>query len=141
MQEQDSNLFTEVSIDETAKRNIAGIVSWAMVVVVTAVIGYVLSVVSLFTTDSSEAVQSEGFMSYLSLGGDGAASVIISLVIGLVINFFLYRFATLAKGSLATQNQEQLANSFRNLKIYFAITAILMILLLLLFLLGVAAAL
>lgn len=138
MQEQDSNLFSEVSIDEAAKSNIAGIASWAMIIVVTTVIGYVLNLVGLFTS-SDQVVQREGIASYMTLGGDGPAGTIISIIIGLVINYFLYRFASLSRSSLASHNQEQLTNSFRNLKIYFILTTVLMILIFLIALLAIVA--
>lgn len=142
MQEQDSNLFSDVSIDETAKQHITGIASWAMVVVVTAVIGYLASVIGLFTGAGEDApVQSEGFGAYFKLGSDSTAGVIFSVAIGLLINYFLYRFATLAKSSIGTQNQEGLTNGFRSLRIYFAITTVLMILAMLFVVIGVAAAL
>jgi len=139
MQEQDSNLFSEVTIDETAKSNIAGIASWAMIIVVTAVIGYVLTVIGLFTKPSVVTVQRDGFTSSMAMGGGEAVGTIITIIVGLVINYFLYKFATQSRISLATHSQEHLADSFRNLKIYFAITTVLMIIGLLIILLAMAA--
>lgn len=139
MQEQDSNLFSEVTIDETAKRNIAGIASWAMVIVVVAVIGYVLDIVGLFTKDTEVIDQSGGFGSSLALGGSDAVGVFIGIIIGLLINYFLYKFATLSRSSLTSHSQPELADSFRNLRIYFAITTVIMIIGLLFVLLGMAA--
>jgi hypothetical protein len=131
MQEQESNLFNGVVIDAQAKSSLVGLASWAMIVVVTSVIGYVLSIVGLFTSNAPAAVQSEGFDSYLKLTGDNSIGVVIPIVIGLLLNFFLYRFATLAKSGVNTHNQDQLTASFKNLKIYFAIATILLLIVML----------
>jgi hypothetical protein len=139
MQEQDSNLFSDVTIDETAKRNIAGIASWAMVIVVVAVIGYVLDIVGLFTKEADVVEQSGGLRSALTMGGGDAVGVVIGIIVGVLINYFLYRFATLSRSSLSSHSQPELADSFRNLRIYFAITTVIMIIGLLFILLGMAA--
>ncbi|HEX7845168.1 MAG TPA: hypothetical protein VF476_05150 [Chitinophagaceae bacterium] len=139
MQEQDNNLFSDLSIDESAKKNIAGIASWAMIIVIVAVIGYVIEVISLFTAGSSPVDQSEGFGAYLRVGSEGAGSKIFAIVIGVVLNYFLYRFAVLAKKGLATNGMDDVSDSFRNLKIYFAIYSILVIIVSLLILLAIVA--
>lgn len=138
MQEQQNDLFDGISIDLQAKQTLASIASWAMICVVTAVIGYVITILGLFTKPAV-TVRSEGFSNYLKMGSDDVVSTIISIGIGLLMNFFLYRFATLLKTGLPAHSEEQLARSFRSLRYYFIIGSILLILVLLIVLIGFAA--
>jgi hypothetical protein len=128
----------EFHIDETGKMHIRSLASWAMVVVITSVLGYVASILELFTS-KEEYAPVEGFSSTFAFEGTNTGGSIFVIIIGLLINFFLYRFASQAKTAVGALNVEKLNNSFRNLKIYFVITSILMILVLLLLLLGMTS--
>lgn len=126
-QQPGTDLFvSELKIDDTAKRHIASLAQWAMIVVVTAVIGYVLSLVQYFTTDPEARTASEGF-SGLSVGSEGLGGIIFGIVIGLLCNYFLYQFASQAKTSIAGSNPELLGSGFRSLKTYFIIITIILI--------------
>ncbi|MGZ8553313.1 MAG: hypothetical protein ACXWV8_07905 [Chitinophagaceae bacterium] len=139
--EQQSDLFsTEIKIDTTAKEHIRAIASWCMVIVVVAVSGYLLSVLELIMQpDEPVVTQSEGFSASFLAGQKSVAGTIITIMIGLAINYFLYRFASTVGNSITSLSQERFSNSVRNLKIYFAITTIIMILFLLLLLIAVLA--
>jgi hypothetical protein len=139
--EQQTDLFSsEIKIDGVAKEHIRSLASWAMVIVVVAVAGYILNILELIMQPNEPVVtQAEGFsVSFLS-GQRSVTGTIITIMIGLAINYFLYRFASTAVGSINGLSQEKFSNSFRNLKIWFAITTIIMILFLLLLLIGVTA--
>jgi hypothetical protein len=139
--EQQSDLFSnEIKIDSAAKEQIRAIASWCMVIVVVAVSGYILSILELFLQpDEPVITQSEGFSASFLAGQKSVAGTIITIMIGLAINYFLYRFASTVGTSIASLSQEKFSNSFRNLKIYFAITTIIMILFLLLLLIAALA--
>ncbi|MGZ8525521.1 MAG: hypothetical protein ACXWV1_13905 [Chitinophagaceae bacterium] len=139
--EQQSDLFsTEIKIDTAAKEHIRAIASWCMVIVVVAVSGYLLSVLELIIQpDEPVVTQSEGFSASFLAGQKSVAGTIITIMIGLAINYFLYRFASTVGNSITSLSQERFSNSVRNLKIYFAITTIIMILFLLLLLIAVLA--
>jgi hypothetical protein len=122
-----THLFTELGFDHTARQHILSIASWAMVVVVVAVIGYVLSILQLFIGNEEAIPRTEGFGMVDTLAGNSTASSIIGVVIGLLINFFLYRFASMARDGINGLNQEQLNNSFNNLKLYFVIMSVILI--------------
>jgi hypothetical protein len=139
--EQPTDLFSsEIKIDGVAKERIRSLASWAMVIVVVAVAGYILNILELIMQPNERVVtQAEGFsVSFLS-GQKSVTGTIITIMIGLAINYFLYRFASTAVSSINGLSQEKFSNSFRNLKIWFAITTIIMILFLLLLLIGVTA--
>jgi len=138
-QNTDNSLF-DLSIDETAKDHLRRICSWTMVIVITAVIGYVVAIIKAFMP-KTQVVQSEGFGVSLSTG-QGIGSVIFGIIIGLLINYFLYQFANLTKKGVNGMSQTDLNAGFYNLKIYFVIISVLVIIVLafvLLFLLTVGA--
>ena len=116
------------------------ICSWTLVIVITAVIGYVVAIIKAFMP-KTQVVQSEGFGVSLSTG-QGIGSVIFGIIIGLLINYFLYQFANLTKKGVNGMSQTDLNAGFYNLKIYFVIISVLVIIVLafvLLFLLTVGA--
>ena len=139
--EQQNDLFSqEIKIDGTAKMHIRSLASWAMVIVVVTVFGYVLNILELIMNPGEPVVtQTEGFTASFLSGEKSVGGTIITIMIGLVINYFLYRFASTIVSSINGISQEKFSNSFRNLKIYFAITTILMILLLLILLIAILA--
>ena len=140
MEQQNSDLFSdEIKIDETGKNHILGLASWAMLIVIVSVLGYVLDLLDAFTGRNEAAVQSEGFGVYFKTGGNSIGGAILSLLIGLLINFFLFRFAKQSRSGITALNQDELNRSFRNLKIYFIIGSILMIIVSLIVLIGVFA--
>jgi small-conductance mechanosensitive channel len=126
MEQQDasSSLF-DLSIDETAKDHLRRICSWTMVIVITAVIGYVVAIIKAFMP-KAQVIQSEGFG--VSVGaGQNLGSVIFGIIIGLLINYFLYQFANLTKKGVNGMSQTDLNAGFYNLKIYFVIISIMVI--------------
>ena len=141
MEQQDtSNSLFDLSIDETAKDHLRRICSWTLVIVITAVIGYVVAIVKAFIP-KTQVVQNEGFGVSVTTG-QGIGSVIFGIIIGLLINYFLYQFANLTKKGVNGMSQTDLNAGFYNLKIYFVIISVLVIIVLafvLLFLLTVSA--
>jgi hypothetical protein len=93
-QNTDNSLF-DLSIDETAKDHLRRICSWTLVIVITAVIGYVVAIIKAFMP-KTQVVQSEGFGVSLSTG-QGIGSVIFGIIVGLLINYFLYNLQILPK--------------------------------------------
>jgi hypothetical protein len=139
--EQQNDLFSqEIKIDGTAKMHIRSLASWAMVIVVVTVFGYVLNILELVISPNEPVVtQTEGFTASFLSEEKSVGGTIITIMIGLVINYFLYRFAGGIVSSINGMSPEKFNSSFRNLKIYFAITTIIMTLLLLILLIAVPA--
>lgn len=129
-----------MGMDSIARQHIRSIASWATIIVTTTVVGYALSLIVSFLRKSPAIQQSEGFDLTSRLGGGSETlTEIITILIGLFINFFLFRFATQAKAAIEGYNQEQLASGFRNLKIYFMITTILAVIVAGILILGMVA--
>ena len=128
-QQQSTDLFSApIRIDDTARRNINSLAQWAMIVVTTAVIGYVVTIIQAAIGSPETETSSEGFSTYMRLGtNQGIGGALFGVIIGLLINFFLYRFSVQSRKSIAASDVDQLGGSFRNLKIYFIIITIFMI--------------
>ncbi len=139
MEEQkQSHLFNDLEFDQTAKQHILSIASWAMTVVIVAVIGYVITLVGEFSTSAEPVTRPEGFGGFgLALTGGNTGITVFIILIGLLINFFLYRFASQAKNGINGLSQEQLTRSFNSLKTYFMILSVVGIILFLIVLLAV----
>ena len=126
---QDDNqghLFTELGLDFTARQHILSIASWAMIVVVVAVIGYILNIIQILMGAKEATPQSEGFGMADAFAANSTTSSVISIIIGLLINFFLYRFASMARTGINELNQDQLNKSFNNLKFYFVTMSVIL---------------
>ncbi len=127
-QQNQDHLFGELSFDATAKQHIRSMASWAMTVVTVAVIGYIISLVDLFMyREVAVSTRSEGFDFSFGLTGSNMITSIIAVLVGLLINYFLFRFASQAKSGLDGLNQAQLNSSFNNLKTYFMIISVFLI--------------
>jgi hypothetical protein len=139
--EEQSELFpSSIKIDSAAGAHIRSIASWAMIVVVTTVFGYVLNIIALFLDPGTPAeTQSEGFSKPILSEGQSTGGTIFTILLGLAINYFLYRFASGITGSINVMSQEKFSSSFRYLRIYFAIITVLMFLALLFVLIAVPA--
>lgn len=131
---QESSLF-DLSINETAKDHLRRIASWALVTVVCAVIGYVLELIKALQP-ASRIVQKEGFGMDM-VGGSSLGGTIFVIIIGLVVNYFLFQFANLTRKGVNGLSQGELNAGFYNLKIYFIIIGILVILALIVVLLAI----
>jgi len=121
---QDSSLF-DLKIDETSKDLLRKVATWAMVVVVTSLIGYVTQIIQLATA-RNRAVEYEGFK-FSERSQSNIGSTIFSIVVGLFLTYFLYQFASLSKKGVEAVSQPDLNKSFLNLKYYFMVTGILII--------------
>lgn len=125
MEQDAENSLFDLSIDETAKDHLRKISSWTMIIVIVAVIGYVVAIIKALMP-KAQLVQSEGFGVSVS-AGQGVGSVIFGVIIGLLINYFLYQFSNLTKKGVNGMSQTDLNAGFYNLKIYFVIISVLVI--------------
>jgi multisubunit Na+/H+ antiporter MnhB subunit len=121
---QENSLF-ELSIDETSKDHLKKIASWALVIVVCAVIGYIFTIIKA-AQPRNPFPASEGFGVGVT-GGSGIGGAILGILIGLLVNYFLFQFANRIRKGVSGMSQNDLNAGFYNLKIYFAIVGILVI--------------
>jgi len=140
MEQDIENSLFDLSVDETAKDHLRRICSWTMIIVITAVIGYVVAIIKSLMP-KAQVLQSEGFGVSVSRG-QNPGSVIFGVIFGLLINYFLYQFSNRTKKGVNGMSQTDLNAGFYNLKIYFVIISVMVIIALafvLLFFLAVGA--
>ena len=140
MEQDTENSLFDIPIDGKAKEHLQRICSWTMLIVVTAVIGYAVAIIKALMS-KAPAIQSEGFGVSVRMG-QNLGSVIFGIIIGLLINYFLYKFANLTRKGVNGPSQSDLNAGFYNLKIYFVIISVLVIIglaFLLLFLVAIGA--
>lgn len=140
MSTNEPGLFNDLEFDNVARAHIRGMAQWAMVIAILAVVGYVISLIQAFSAPALPAVsQSEGFSDiFMGLERESIPFTILSVAIGLLLNFFLYRFASQAKKGIDTHNGTELGQSFNSLKAYFMIYSILIIIVFVIVLLALA---
>ena len=122
--ENQTDLFAGVSFDITAREHIRSMAGWIMTGVVVAILGYILSAVDLATHPAAGAETGNFSM---GLSGLELSVSILFILIGLVVNYFLYRFAVLARRGLKNQDQAQLNAGLHSLKLFFIITSVICI--------------
>lgn len=123
-QDHSSDIFNELKFDATSRQYIRSMAVWAIIMVAVAVIGYIVSVFEVLITPVKTGGRMEGFDTGLGFGNIEIVFTIASVVIGLVIYFFLFSFARQARNGVDSLNQEQLSKSFGHLKTYFAISSV-----------------
>jgi uncharacterized membrane protein len=127
--ENESRLFTDLELDPAARSHIRSMARWAMITVACSVVSYVISLISAFNASHRTVARTEGF-DYLPMKMAGSSTIgtaIISVAVGLLINYFLFRFASQARAGVEGLSQQQLNRSFNNLKSYFMATSIIII--------------
>src|SRR6516164_9528982 len=110
---QENSLF-DLSIDDTGKNHLRSMATWGMVIVISAVVGYVIAIIKALQT-KPQTIQSEGFGASFTSGGN-LVSAIFGIVIGLLINYFLFQFAKHIKRGVNGMSQSNVDTGFYNLK-------------------------
>jgi len=127
------NFFT-VAFDENTRRHIRTAAQWARIVALCSFISYAISLVVVFF-GRRETVEFGGYTTTSSRAGS-AIGALITTVIGVIINYFLYRFADSTVKGMDAQDSIKSNDGFNNLRIYFKVYGILIIICLSLCVLG-----
>ena len=127
MENQELNLFN-LRIDESCKMNLKSTATWATVIVVCSIIGFVLSIFELLKPAPNIVISEADNYAIRASKGENATSVVITLIIGIVLLVFLYNFARYVKKGVETSSMSDLSKGFLNLKNYFLVISILFIL-------------
>ena len=129
-EQQPSNLF-ELQFDENAKSSVLTMTRWAMVMVICSILGYVLTLAKYFweksRVNSFLESDDESYSNFRTIQTTGLVSIIISVLIGLLVTYFLYQFSSKAKRGMETMNSYDVNIGFANFKNYFLVIGILAI--------------
>ena len=123
------NIFN-ITFDDSSSNNLRTIVLWARICALCAFIGYAVALLAAFL--GKVPVPDNGASGLALSFGKGSliAGALVSAIIGCAINYFLYRFAADAGKGLADMNQIKLNEGLINLKTYFKIVGILLLIVL-----------
>lgn len=123
----ESDIF-ELKLEPEVKDQLLGMATWARIIAVAAFFSMALSFIVMLTR-GGKSVSGSGTMASIGKAGE-LAGVIISTIIGVILNLFLYRFATQAKRALETTDQTLLEGGLNNLTGYFKMMGILLLIVL-----------
>lgn len=129
----ESDIF-ELKLEPEVKDQLLGMATWARIIAVAAFFSMALSFI-VTLTGGGKSVSGSGTMASIGKAGE-LAGVIISTIIGVILNLFLYRFATQAKRALETTDQTLLEGGLNNLTGYFKMMGILLLIVLVFAVLG-----
>lgn len=130
--------FFNIAFDAGLRTQIRQAAVWARICALCAFIGYVIAlIVAIFGQQAAFADSTEGsnIGNMVRLGRIG--TVLISIILGGIINYFLYRFAVATIKGMNGQDTLKANEGFNNLRIYFKICGVLLIIVLCLAALGV----
>jgi hypothetical protein len=124
--------FFNISFDEAARAQIKQAAVWAKVITLCAFAGYaVVLVVAIF---GQTAYQSDFSSNGEVIGGyvrsGNMVTVILTIGLGVFINYFLYRFAVATVKGMDNMDPIKTNEGFNNLRRYFKIYGILIIIVL-----------
>lgn len=120
------NIF-DISFDTALRASIKQAAVWAKVCALCAFIGYAIALVVAIFGRQDYVTETEGFQVGNLLRAGNLAFVLISTLIGVVINYFLFRFATATARGMDAMDSIQTNQGFEHLRIYFKILGILLI--------------
>jgi len=123
--------FFNIVFDETTRTHIRSAANWARIIALCAFIGYGISlVVALFAPSYRYAAGMEGERVETFARTSNLLGVMISIIIGGLINYYLYRFARATIKGMDSMDGIKTTEGFNSLRIYFKIYGVLLIILL-----------
>ncbi len=128
MENQLDNIF-KISFDDNSRGHLKTISMWAKITAICAFVGYAVALVSAFLgkNQSSSYVTSEGFQTNSLVRGSSIAGAFLVAIIGVAINYFLYKFAVDTNEGISNIDQQKLNEGLQSLKTYYKISGILII--------------
>jgi hypothetical protein len=125
------NSFLKVTFDDNAREQLKTIALWAKICAICAFISYAIALIVAFLGRTRTTTYGDENAVVASTTKAAAiAGAVISAVIGYAINYFLYRFATDTKQGLDGIDQVKLNEGLLNLKTYFKILGIILLIVL-----------
>ncbi|HTQ28764.1 MAG TPA: hypothetical protein VMI35_11570 [Puia sp.] len=122
--------FFDISFDNSSREHIKTIATWARIMAICAFAGYVLVLIVAFfgKLKRTEIIDAEGYTRITTSSRAGTIlATLIAVAIGSLLNYFLYRFSVAAKEGVTGMNQLKLNEGLGELKTYFKILGILLI--------------
>ncbi len=122
---QPSGELFEFGFDEQSKDILKSIGKWARITAIVAFISYGLSLIVQFMTPGLPGSSGDSILQATRVSS--IVTTVVATIIGVVINVFLLRFATEIVEGVNTVSQPKVESAFGNLKTYFQILGIIII--------------
>jgi hypothetical protein len=119
--------FFNLSFDADAQRQLRQIALWAKICSLSAFAGYIISIVVAIFGHKDYSLEAEGFSfgGVIRSGNSGSPiAILITVVIGGIINYILYRFAIAVDQGVQSSDALKVNTGFNTLHIYFKILGI-----------------
>lgn len=123
------NIFDEMEFDAMARNSIETMAQWALVIAVIGIATSVIGLAQLFLAPYNLMESSQNGLSGV-MGSSIIASKFFGVIfigIGLLMNLFLYLFASNAKRSSQAGDGRGIGRSFIHLKSYFMVISIILV--------------
>ncbi|HLI94323.1 MAG TPA: hypothetical protein VKU83_11955 [Puia sp.] len=119
--------FFSVAFDAAARAQVKQAAVWAKVCTLCAFAGYGLELIVAIFARPDYTTETQGLRigAFLKMGN--IFGVIIASAIGVIINYFLYRFAVVTARGMDSMDIGKTNEGFNNLRVYFKIYGILLI--------------
>lgn len=124
----DLDNFFNLSFDSVGLDTLRQLSLWARIISICAFIGYVFSLAAaLFGHMRTSALTDEGSSMAAFSRGSNLLGTFLGVIIGGVINYFLYRFAVGLDRGVKSMDVLKVNEGFNSLRIYFRILGIILI--------------
>lgn len=121
--------FFTIAFDTATRAHVRQAAAWAKVCTICAFIGYGITlVVAIFARRGgySMEMQRPGIGAFVKAGN--ILGVLLATAVGVVINYFLYRFAAATARGMDRMDIGETNEGFKNLRAYFKVYGVLLIL-------------
>ena len=136
----DKSLF-DLSFDENVKQSLKGAATWGGIAAIVSLIGSVLGLVNYFVEKGKESRYGGNSLEEMQIqqaaNTGGFVSVVITLIIGIILFYFLNKFSRSAKAGVDTNDHYLINEGLGSLSTYFKFIGVLLIIILVLFALGI----
>lgn len=132
--------FFNISFDASARGQLKQVALWAKICTLCAFIGYgIAMIVAIFGHKDYSLEAGENSFGAYARARSGTLTIwtILTVLGGVIINYFLYRFAIAAERGVQSMDPLKVNEGFNNLRIYFKILGILLIICLVVVVLGI----
>ncbi|MBK9380036.1 MAG: hypothetical protein IPN39_01730 [Chitinophagaceae bacterium] len=136
----DKSLF-DLSFDENVKQSLKGAATWGGLAAIVSLIGSILGLVNYFVEKGKESRYGGNSLEEMQIqqaaNTGGLVSVVITLIIGIILFYFLNKFSRSAKAGIDTNDHYLINEGLGSLSTYFKFIGVLLIIILVLFALGI----
>ena len=118
----DKSLF-DLSFDENVKQSLKGAATWGGLAAIVSLIGSILGLVNYFVEKGKESRYGGNSLEEMQIqqaaNTGGFVSVVITLIIGIILFYFLNKFSRSAKAGVDTNDHYLINEGLGSLSTYF----------------------